>query len=694
MNKKVLFMGAGLSLLAGTTLAAECPPITVADAMGVGAGKHPQQYELAEFEQLAGCALTFQENPAIAEMNGRIAGNPDLPPLAERLPEEPLVMPPYAQIGRYGGVLDVLSNATEAGTSDFLSVRHVNLVRMSDDLQTIVPNVAKDWQWNDDFTELTFTLRKGHKWSDGAPFTADDVKFWYDDLALDPNVSAKPRDYVLVAGERMQVEVIDPQTVKFVLPAPKPGLLSHFATSYAQGFQPKHFLGQFHPKHNPDADKLAQELGFENGYAVIAAYFGNSDWTDTPTPMLAHPDKVDGMPKATLPTLESHIYTKDTTEGRHLVANPYFHVVDTAGNQLPYITEQDEVYINENEVRILKLVNAEVDYKSQSVRLPSAPMLLDGQEKGNYTIDLRPTIAMETFSFNLTSEDLEKRKVFGDLRFRQAMSVAINRDEINEVAFFGLGQPKQYTGFSPEPDFITDEWKQHYAQYDSDLARKLLDEVGLADTDGDGFRELPNGDKLVLHIQFATQGASGKVVELVGQHWSDVGVQTTYKEVTPGRVPLGAVLQPARCRRMAQGPAARDDPRPQRELRRAVRRLLQPPHGDAVGRAPGDRRSQGRAAAGLGLPDDRRHQRVPVHPGRHPRVGGARGAPGRKPDRQHDHDRHGARTEPDLPPERTQELRRLQDMVVRVLPDLSLPCVPVVPGRRELSVAGPTWLDA
>ena len=533
MNKRFLCIGAGLTLLAGNALAADCPPITVADAMGVGAGKYPQQYELAEFEQLAGCKLTFQEDPAIAEMNGRIAGNPDLPPLAERLPEEPLVMPPYEQIGRYGGVLDVLSNATEAGTSDFLSVRHVNLVRMSDDLTTIVPNVAKDWEWNDDFTELTFFLRKGHKWSDGAPFTADDVVFWYDDLALDPNVSAKPRDYVLVAGERMQVEALDPQTVRFTLPAPKPGLLAHFATSYAQGFQPKHFLGQFHPKHNPDADTYAQSLGFENGYAAIAAYFGNSDWTDTPTPMLSHPDKVDGLPKATVPTLESHVYTRDTTEGRHLVANPYFHVVDTAGNQLPYISEQDELYINENEVRILKLVNAEVDYKSQSVQLPSAPMLLDGQEKGNYTIDLRPTISMPVFSLNLTSEDMEKRKVFGDLRFRQAMSVAINRDEINEVAFFGLGEPKQYTGFSPEPDFITDEWKQHYAQFDPDLAKQLLDEIGLADADGDGFRDLPNGDKLVLDIRFATQGMPGKVVELVAQHWTDAGVQTTFKEVTP-----------------------------------------------------------------------------------------------------------------------------------------------------------------
>ena len=533
MRTPFLAVGAGLWLAAGGALAGDCPPATIADPMGVPAGAYPQQYELAEFQQLAGCTLTFRENPAIAELNARIRGNPDLPPLAERLPEEPLVALPYDEIGRYGGVLDVLSNATEAGTSDFLSVRHVNLVRMSDDLQTIVPNVAKSWSWNDDFTELTFSLRKGHRWSDGAPFTAADVKFWYDHLALDPNVIPKAKDYVLVAGERMQVEVIDPQTVRFVLPSPKPGLLSHFATSYAQGFQPRHFLGRFHPALDSGADALAQSLGFENGYAVIAAYYGNSDWTDTPTPMLSHPDKVQGMPRATMPTLESHIYTRDTTEGRHLVANPYFHVVDSAGNQLPYIGEQDELYINENEVRLLKLVNAEVDYKAQSLQLPSAPMLLDGQEKGDYRIDLRPTIAMPTLSFNVTSEDLEKRRVFGDLRFRQAMSVAIDRDEINEVAFFGLGEPKQYTGFSPEPDFIGEEWKQHYARHDPDLAKRLLDEVGVVDQDGDGFRELPNGDRLALNVQFATQGISGKVVELVAQHWSDVGVQTTSKEVTP-----------------------------------------------------------------------------------------------------------------------------------------------------------------
>jgi len=326
---------------------------------------------------------------------------------------------------------------------------------------------------------------------------------------------------------------VDPQTVVFNLPAPKPGLLAHFAFSFAQGFQPKHFLAPYHPELNPDADKLAQQAGFENGLAVIKAYFGNSDWTDTPSPLLNSPDEVANLPADVIPTLESHIYITDTTEGRHLVANPYFHIVDTQGNQLPYISEQDEVYINDNEIRILKLVNAEADYKAQSLQLPAAPILLENAGKGDYTVDLRPEITLPNISFNVTHPDLDVREVFGDLRFRQAMSVAINRDEINESAFFGLGKPKQYIGFSPTPAFVDSKWESHMIQYDPAMANSLLDEIGMADTDGDGFRELPNGKKLVVNMQYSTQGMPGQVVEMVGQNWAEVGVKTTVKEVTP-----------------------------------------------------------------------------------------------------------------------------------------------------------------
>lgn len=528
------FLLSGVALFALTTVAnANCPAVTVAEMNGVAAGKYPQQFELSEFEGAANCKMEFSANPDIEKFNGMIQGNPDLPALAERLPEEPLVVAPYDSIGKYGGTLDALSNATEAGTSDFMSTRHVNLVRYSDDLQTIVPNVAKGWQWNSDFTELTFFLRKGHKWSDGQPFTSADVKFWYDNLALDPKVFEKPKDYVLVGGERMQVEAPDETTVIFKLPAPKPGLLAHFATHYGQGFQAKHFLGQFHPAVNPDADKRAQELGFADGYDAIKAYYGNSDWMDTATPMLNHPDTVASLPLAAAPTLESHIVIKESTEGRHFVANPYFYMVDTTGQQLPYINEMDEIFANDQQVRLLKLVNGEADYKTQSLQLSDAPLLLENQEKGGYTIQLKPKIAMHAISFNVTSADEEKRAIFGDLNFRKAMSVAINREEMNQVAYFGEGTIQQYTGFSPVPDFVDEKWKTFATEYDPDGAKATLDGLGVVDKDGDGFRDLPSGKPLVLNLQFATQGIAGQVVELIGQYWADIGIKTTVKEITP-----------------------------------------------------------------------------------------------------------------------------------------------------------------
>ncbi|NNE81486.1 MAG: ABC transporter substrate-binding protein [Silicimonas sp.] len=530
--KRVLLSGVAMIALPGMALA-NCPAITVADMGGVAPGEFPQQYELSEFQGAANCTMEFSANPESDALNAKIVGNPDLPDLAERIPEEPLVVIPYDSVGKHGGTLDVLSNATEAGTSDFLSVRHVNLVRYSDDLQTIVPNVAKSWSWNDDFTQLTMKLRKGHKWSDGAPFTSADVKFWHDDLMLDTNIFETPKDYVTVGGETMTVDAPDAETVVFNLPAPKPGLLAHFATHFGQGFQPKHFLGQFHPGINADADSYAQSLGFENGYDAIKAYYGNSDWTDTPSPMLSKPDLVGGLPKHTHPTLESHIYVSDTTEGRHLVANPYFFQVDPTGQQLPYISEQDEVYINDNEVRLLKIVNGEVDYKAQSLQLASAPILLEAQEKGGYTVDLKPEITIGAFGFNVTHEDEAKRAVFGDLSFREAMSIAINRDELNEIAFFGQGTPQQYVGFSPLPDFADPALHGYMAEYDPDGAKAKLDALGLMDTDGDGMRELPNGDKLVLNLNFSTQGIAGQTVELVSQYWADVGIASVVKEVTP-----------------------------------------------------------------------------------------------------------------------------------------------------------------
>ena len=459
--------------------------------------------------------MTFSENPEIAELNAQISNNPELPPVEERLPAEPLVVVPYDAIGRYGGTFHALSNATEAGTSDFLSVRHVNLVRFSDDYVTIEPNVAKSWEWNDDFTEITFHLRKGHKWSDGAPFTSADVAFWLNDLVLNPEVYESTPGWVQFGDGTMTIEVIDETTFKFIFPVPTPGILSFFATSFRQPFQPKHFF----------ENKVAEGMDFVD---AVTLYYGLSDWTDVPSPLLT------GEADDVKPTLESHILVEETTEGRRLVANPYFYMVDTVGNQLPYISEQSELYVPDAEVRNLKITNGEVDYKVQAISIIDYPLYKDHEADGNYTADLGFGVGATAFyGFNLTHPDEGLREIFNDLRFRQAMSLAINRPEIVDLVYLGQAEPMQATPADPNTvNFVTDEHKNAFIEYDPDAANALLDDMGLVDVDGDGFRERADGSNLTIELEYSTQGGSAALQELVKSYWDAVGVKTTLKEVT------------------------------------------------------------------------------------------------------------------------------------------------------------------
>jgi peptide/nickel transport system substrate-binding protein len=521
-------VAAAALISAASALAADCPAVTAADMGGLEPA-FPLQFELAAFEEQAGCDLSFAENPAIADLNARIEGNPDsLPPVAERLPAEPLVVAPYEEIGSYGGTLTGLSKGTESGTSDLLSIRHVNFVRYHHDLQTLVPNVAKAWSWNDDYTVLTITLREGHKWSDGAPFTAEDVVFWYEDLILNEAIYPKTPDRWLFQGQPMQVEAVDPLTVRMTFPVPAPGILNRFAVDYGQPFQPKHFLSQFHIKYNPDADKLAQERGKENWAELLKVYYGASDWKDVPTPLLAGDDT------QVTPTLESHIVIADTATGRRLVANPFFHQVDTAGNQLPYINEIDEQYVKDKEVQNLKITSGEVTFKQQAIFIEDFPLLKENEGQGGYTVELAPALGENVFyGFNATHKDPELRKIFGDVLFREAMSLAIDRDEINEVVFLGQGTPMQSTPAEPTTvRFVSDAHKTHMIAYDPDQARAKLAEMGLTDSDGDGVLERFDGKPLVVKLTYSNQGAPVRLHELVRDYWGAVGVRVDLKEVT------------------------------------------------------------------------------------------------------------------------------------------------------------------
>ncbi len=532
MTIRHILMSTAATMIAVPALA-NCPVATVADPMGLEPA-FPQQLELAELQSAASCTLEFSENPAIADLNGKILGNADLAAVADRLPTEPLVVMPYDSIGQYGGAITGISKATESGTSDLLSVRHVNFVRYADDLQTVVPNVAKAWDWNEDKTVLTITLREGHKWSDGEPFTAEDVAFWYNDLLLNTDILEKTPDRWLFAGEPIKVEAVDDVTVRMTFPVPTPGILNRFAVDYGQPFQPKHFLGQFMPKYNENADALAQEYGFANGAEAVDFYYGGSDWKDVPSPLLKDADKAAAIGRAVVPTLESHIVVEETSEGRKLVANPYFHQVDTAGNQLPYINEIVESYVSDKEVQNLKVMNGEVVWKQQAIFLEDFPLLKENEGKGGYTIQFAPTLGENVFfSFNRTHNDEVLREIFNDVRFNRAMSLAMNRDEINEIVYLGQGTPMQGVPAEPKTvSFISDDVLNKDIAYDVEGAKALLAEMGLSDSDGDGTLERPDGKPLVIRLVYSSQGVPVKMMELVRDYWTAVGVRVDLKEVT------------------------------------------------------------------------------------------------------------------------------------------------------------------
>lgn len=458
--------------------------------------------------------FAFNENPMFAEK----VKKGELPPVEERLPKEPFVVTTYDEIGTYGGTLRGISISYESGTSEIMSWRHVNMVRFDDDCSTIVPNVAKEWRWNDDFTEITFTLREGHRWSDGAPFTVDDVVFWMDDIILNNEIhKATPSPWGSVGSS---VEKIDDITVKFKFDKPFTGLLYYLGGggSYFVPWAPKHFFEQYHIKYNPNANEEAIKNGFDNWVQQFTSYWNK--WKDA---------IVSSAYGLEVPTLGSHILLKEpTTQRRVFVANPYYFKVDTAGNQLPYIDYHDERFLHKG-LWPLEIMNGNVDQKAQNMPLNIYPVLKEDEKKGGYTLQLPLGMVGPTFIFNMTDKDPVLRKIYGDVRFRYAMSLAINRDEVNETLFLGLGTPEQ--ALPQNVPYVTEEDKKFMTEYDPARANKLLDEMGL-EKGADGIRMRSDGKPLTILWEYTLQYVwSAEFPALIAEYWQNVGVNVLLKEV-------------------------------------------------------------------------------------------------------------------------------------------------------------------
>ncbi|MEV8467582.1 ABC transporter substrate-binding protein [Fluviibacterium sp. DFM31] len=442
-----------------------------------------------------------------------------LPPLEERLPKNPLVFETVDEIGEYGGTL---RRAILGGGDQHNIVRvigHENLVRWSVDWTEIMPNIAEGWEVSDDATTFTFKLRDGMRWSDGAPFTADDIMFWYE-VFSDPRLT--PSKHPIYVGPEGPVTVtkIDDTTVEFKFASPN-GL---FIPNLAYGFgyypvnYPKHYLTQFHADYNPDGIQ-----------ALIDAEPAAEDWISLFTLKAGHMHTPAFWQNPDRPTLHPWKLKNAYGASDRLVAerNPYFWKVDADGNQLPYFDAITWDQVEDPETILLKAFNGEIDYMNRHLGRPAnRAILTDNAERGKYrffdTNDLPSNGAI--LMLNLNNPDPVKAEVVNNKDFRIGLSHAVNRQEIIDLIYLGSGRPMQ-TSPQPVSPLYNEKMATQFTAFDPDLANEYLDKV-LPEKDDDGYRLGPDGERFSLVFMVADVfGAQfPDVMELVSIYAADVGL--------------------------------------------------------------------------------------------------------------------------------------------------------------------------
>lgn len=404
-----------------------------------------------------------------------------LPPLKDRLPENPLVITPVDRVGSHGGDW---SHALVGGGSLSMLVRYQGyepLLRYTPDWSGVTLNVAEDFQASPDAKEFTVRLRKGMKWSDGHPFTTEDIRFWYEDILLNKEVAFIGQDHWKSGGKPARLEVVDEQTFKVIFD--RPSGLFPLQIAWANSDQtckaPKHYLQQFHLKHNPQANELAKSRGFESwiplfqfeaGFASDNDYFQNSK-------------------RPTLTAWKLTVAPGESTERAIAERNPYYWKVDTAGQQLPYFDRIVYQMVADPQVLLLKVLQGEIDMMDQYIATPAnKAVLFDGQEKGGYGFyTLTSTEANEmVFMLNLNHPDEVKRALFQTKDFRAALSMALDRQALIDTVFIGQGAPAQASIEKGDPLYV-ERLATQYTAYDPDGANAALDKI-LPDKDGDGYR--------------------------------------------------------------------------------------------------------------------------------------------------------------------------------------------------------------
>ena len=436
-----------------------------------------------------------------------------LPAVDARLPRNPKVITPMDKPGEYGGIW----RTTLRGSNDHAwllrTIGYENLVSWTPDWNDIEPNVAEAWEVNEDATEYTFYLREGMRWSDGQPFTADDILFWYEDIVADEEVPIDAPLYMRVQGEVGSVSKVDDYTVKFTFPKPHGLFLFQLAEPAGRDpvTAPKHYLRQYHSRYNPEAAKQAAELGFESWQTMLANQFV-AVHTDTERPVLwGWRLKTGYEEQASLVIAER---------------NPYYWKIDTEGHQLPYIDQLIFDVVETTDQIIARAINGEIDLQDRHIGQPANR---DAFEKaastGNYRLFSTTDDESNTLeiALNLTHPDPERRALYQNKDFRIGLSHAINRQTLINAIFGGQGEASQC---APQPGskYYNQTLADQYTEFDVDLANEYLDKTGFTARSG-GIRAGPDGAPITIVVAVAdNQPEQLEMLRLVQRYWEDVGI--------------------------------------------------------------------------------------------------------------------------------------------------------------------------
>jgi peptide/nickel transport system substrate-binding protein len=474
---------------------------------------------------------SFSEAPELADL----VAKGELPPVEERLPEDLMVIQPVHEIGRYGGTWrrgftgpGDNENGNRLNASDRpVLVDHTGAVPL--------PSLAKGWEMSEDGKTYTLFLRRGLKWSDGAPMTADDFVFWFEEIYGNPDIVPTAIPDMTPEGQPGRIVKVDDFTVAFDFDVPfflfeelmmgdtliGGGQAVRQSDKRSHGaYAPAHYLRQFLPEGGGGLEAVEAAARAEGFDSWVARFHFKKDWTlNAELPVLG--------PWRTVTPINNPTWVMER--------NPFYWAVDTEGNQLPYLDRVVMTIAENLEVLNLRAIAGEYDLQERHVDLGKLPVILENQEKGDYTVhlDLAFNGSDAIFQFNQSyTGDPEIAQWLTNADFRRALSLGIDREQLNETFWLGVATPGSPAPGESLPYFPGEGWREKWSTFDPEQANALLDQIGLNERDSEGFRvRTDNGQRLRLEVQ-AVQAFLPwpRISEMVADQWRAIGIQADVKD--------------------------------------------------------------------------------------------------------------------------------------------------------------------